>query len=155
VRIERILVPTDFSENAQVALEAGYDLARQLGARVYVLHVQDETTLRTAVKEGLLRPDSTDQELESEVAEMIEQRLSISIAGLGSDVTVERVSRRGDPKVVVVEYAREIDADLVVVGMRGTSAMEHVVAAVLGSVAERVTRRSPCPTLVVRLDHRK
>lgn len=156
MRIERILLPTDFSENAQVALEAAYHLAGQLGARLYLLHVQDETALRTAVKQGLLRPDSTDEELEAEVAKIIEQRFSSSLAGLsGEDVEIEHVSRRGDPKFVVVEYTREIKADLVVVGMRGTTAMEQVMAAVLGSVAERVTRKSPCPTLVVRLEHKR
>lgn len=156
MRIETILVPTDFSANAQVALERGHEIARQLRASLFVLHVQDETTLRTAVKQGLLRPDSTDEELQTGVANLIMQRFSASLAGLScEDVAIERVSRRGDPKFVVVEYAKEVKADLVVVGMRGATAMEKVMAAVLGSVAERVMRKSPCPTVVVRLDHKR
>lgn len=156
MRIETILVPTDFSANAQVALEKGWEIARQLHAKLQVLHVQDETTLRTAVKQGLLRADSTDEELQAGVADLIKQRFSASLAGLSTeDVEVERVSRRGDPKFVVIEYAREVKADLVVVGMRGVSAMEKIKAAVLGSVAESVMRKSPCPTVVVRLDHKR
>ena len=50
MRIERILVPTDFSENSQVAFERAYSLARQLGAKLYVLHIQDGSVLRTAIK---------------------------------------------------------------------------------------------------------
>jgi nucleotide-binding universal stress UspA family protein len=49
--INTILVPTDFSENAHVAFETACDLALQLGAKLHVLHVQDESALRVAIKE--------------------------------------------------------------------------------------------------------
>lgn len=145
-----ILVATDFSENAQRAFERAHDLARQLGANLYILHAQDESSLRTAIKEGLLREDSTDEQLQQAIAQLTKGRFSQMMAGTGiSEVAVEHIARRGDPKRIISEFASEIGADLVVVGRRGTSLIDLV----LGSVADSVIRTSPCPVMVVRRDH--
>jgi nucleotide-binding universal stress UspA family protein len=154
MRIATILVPTDFSPNAQVAFKRAWDLARQTGAKLYVLHVQDEGTLRTAVKEGLLTEGWTQEVLEAQVGLLIDRRFSEMLAGADPlEVTVERATRRGDPKSVIIEFAGEISADIIVVGLSGVGAMEKLLAAVFGSVAERVIRKAPCPVVVVRLDH--
>ena len=154
MRITKILVPTDFSENAQIAFDRACELAGQLGAKLYVLHVQDGGVLRTAIKEELLCDDSTDRQLRESVKELIAERFSEMAAGLDrSEFNIEFQSCRGYPKTAIVHYAKEIEADLIVIGMRGITAMSMVTSAVLGSVAEHVLRRSCCPTLVVRLEH--
>jgi len=151
--ISTILAPTDFSETAQAAFARAYSLARQLDAKLCVLHVQDESVLRTAVKEGLVKQDSTDEELQAEVNQLIEMRFSEMLAGVApADVPIETCSRRGEPNSMIVKYAEEIKADLVVVGMNGITAMGQVASLILGSVCEHVLRASPCPTLVVRID---
>lgn len=71
-----------------------------------------------------------------------------------SELDVECLSRRGYAKPAIVQYAAEINADIVVIGMRGITAMSTLTSAAMGSVAEYVLRRSPCPTLVARLEHR-
>ena len=150
--IKIILVPVDFSENSQVAFEAAYDLALQLGAKLYVLHVQDESTLRIAIKEELLSQCSTDEELQSSVERLTEERFSKMFSSMDtSKVAIEHTSRRGDSDREIVAYAREIEADMIVIGRRGAG----IISAVLGSVAESVIRKSPCPVLVVRLEHKK
>ena len=155
MRIGRILVPTDFSENSQVAFERAYSLARQLGAKLYVLHIQDGSVLRTAIKEELLSADSTDEQLQASVQELTAERFSEMTAGLDrSELDIECRSRRGYSKAAIIDYAEEINADIVVIGMRGVTAMSMVTSAALGSVAEWVLRRSPCPTLIVRTEHR-
>jgi nucleotide-binding universal stress UspA family protein len=155
MRIEKILMPTDFSKNAQSAFEVACDLGRQLGAKLYLLHIQDGNALRIAIKEELVSADSTDEQLQTAVQELIERRFSEMSAGLDRfEVSTECVSRRGSPKTGIVHYAEEIDADIVVIGMRGVTAMSMVTSAALGSVAEWVLRRSPCPTLIVRTEHR-
>jgi nucleotide-binding universal stress UspA family protein len=146
-----ILVATDFSENAQRAFERACDLARQLGAKLYLLHVHDESALRTAIREGLLREDSTDDQLQQAVAQLTEERFSQMMAGTDtSEVKIECLARRGDPKSIISNLAREIGADLVVVGRRGKGLIDLVV----GSVTDCVIRNSPCPVLVVRRDHK-
>ncbi|MBI4482965.1 MAG: universal stress protein [Acidobacteria bacterium] len=156
MRIEKILVPTDFSENAQLAFDEAYNLARQLGAKLYLLHVQDESTLRTAIKEGLLHPGATDEEVQAQVEKLTEMRFSRMLAGrIPSECPVEHLTRRGDPKVTIPDYANEIKADMVVVGKHGATAMTRIKTALLGSVAEAVIRKSPCPVLVVVGDRKR
>ena len=154
MKITNILVPTDFSRNAQRAFDKACSLARQMGATIHLLHVRDESALRTAVKEGLLQADSTDEELQAAVEQLVEQRFSGMLAGLDrSEVRVDTLSRRGDPKALIVDYAREINADIVVMGTHGASMVEKIRSAMMGSIAESVIRKSPCPVLMVRLDH--
>jgi len=153
--IKTILVPTDFSEHAQRAFERACDLAGQLGAKVYLLHVQSASALRIAVKEGLLDGASTDEELQTAVAQLIEERFSEVLSGSDrSQISIERVWRRGEPGAVITAYAKEIGADLVVIGRRGAGLLEDVRAAVIGSVAESLVRKSPCPVMIVRRDHK-
>lgn len=154
MRISTILVPTDFSPNAQIAFKRAWDLARQTGAMVCVLHVQDESTLRTAVKEGFLREDSTEQELAEQVEQLIDRRFAEMLAGFDeSEVRFEHMTRRGDPKAVIITFAEEIHADIIAIGLTGAGAVEKLIGAVFGSVADSVVRKSPCPALVVRLEH--
>ena len=156
MRIQTILVPTDFSKNAHVAVEKGCELAQQLGANLYLLHAQDESTLRTAIKEELFDGDATDELLQARVKKMVAARFSELLATLNyTDLKIRSLSLRGDPKFLITQYASEINADLVVIGMRGVTAASRIVSAVIGSVTEYVMRSSPCPTLVVRLDHER
>lgn len=152
--IKTILVPTDFSEHAQRAFESAGDLASQLGAKLYLLHVQTDSALRTAIKEGLLDGARTDEELLDAVNQLIEERFSQVLCAVNhSQFPIEHTSRRGDPDSVIPAFADEIGADLIVIGRRGTGFMDEVRAAVIGSVTQGVLRKSPCPVLVVRREH--
>lgn len=150
----KILVATDFSENAQSAFESAYELACESRAGLYLLHVQDENTLRMAIKEGLLSADSTDDKLAMDVNQLIDMRFSNMVAGLDpSEVSIQRVIAQDNPKTAIVDLADEIHADIVVIGIGGVTAMERLMGALLGSVAEYVVRKSPCPVLLVRPEH--
>jgi nucleotide-binding universal stress UspA family protein len=152
--IKTILVPTDFSEHAQRAFEIGLSLARQLGASLHLLHVQHESSLRTAIREGLFKPDATDEELRATVAELNEHRLCTILATADvAGAEIIHCTRRGESAIVISDYAAEFKADLMVVGRRGISLMDTLRTGVLGSVAETLIRKSPCPVLVVRREH--
>ena len=152
--IKTILVPTDFSEHAHRAFERACDLAGQLGAKIYLFHVQTESALRTAIKEGLLGEASTDEEVLTAVSQSIEERFSQTLSAVDrAQISIEHSSRRGDPDAVIPAYAEEIGADLIVIGRRGSGFMNEVRATVIGSVTEGVIRKSPCPVMVVRLEH--
>ena len=153
--IKTILVPTDFSEHAQRAFERAFELAAQLGAKLYILHVQTESALRTAIKEGLLDAASTNEALQYAVEQLIEQRFSQTLCVVDqSQVVIQQVTRRGDPVVVIPAYATEVGADLIVIGRRGSGLIDEMRAAVIGSATEGVIRKSPCPVMVVRREHR-
>ncbi|MEK6408963.1 MAG: universal stress protein [Acidobacteriota bacterium] len=153
VMIKTILVPTDFSEHAQRAFERASDLARQLDAKLYLLHVQTGSDLRIAVREGLLAGTSTDEEVHKAVEQLTEQRFSTLCGADPSQLPIEHTCRRGEPGAVIVAYAKEIGADLVVVGRRGAGLLEEMREAVIGSVTENVIKKSPCPVMVVRREH--
>jgi len=94
MRIQTILVPTDFSSNAQVAVEKGCELALELAAKLYLLHVQDESTLRTAIKKGLLTKESSDEDLQAKVKQLIHAGFSDALSKVNdSKVAVEYLSR--------------------------------------------------------------
>jgi nucleotide-binding universal stress UspA family protein len=150
--IQTILVPVDFSENSQVAFEIAYDLSLQLGAKLHVLHVQDESTMRIAVKEGLFSQCSTDEELQAAVGKLSEDRFAKMFSSVDiSKIAIEHLSRRGDADKEIVAYASEIKADMIAIGRRGAG----IISAVLGTVAESLVRKSPCPVLVIRSEHKK
>ena len=152
--IKTILVPTDFSAHALRAFEVACDLAVQLGAKLYLLHVQMESDLRTAIKEGCFVDAATDEELHDVIRKLIEERFSKTLSAVDhSQISIEHTSRRGDADAVITAYATEIGADLIVVGRRGTGFMNEIRAAVVGSVTQAVIRKAPCPVLVVRLGH--
>ncbi|MGA9772114.1 MAG: universal stress protein [Blastocatellia bacterium] len=149
--IQTILVPVDFSQHSQVAFDTAYDLALQLSAKLYVLNVQDESALRIAIQEGLFSQCSSDEELQRAVKQLTKDRFAKMFSSLDiSKVAIEHLSRRGDSDREIVAYAREIEADMIVIGRRGTG----IISAALGSVSESVIRKSPCPVLVVRLEHK-
>ena len=152
--IKTILVPTDFSDHAQRALEKACDLAAQLGAKIYLLHVQAESSLRTAIKEGLFDAASTDEKLREAVNQLIEERFSQILGAVNcSQIAIEHTNRRGDPDALIPSYADEVGADLIVMGRHGAGFIDEVRAAVIGSVTAAVIRKSPCPVMLVRREH--
>jgi nucleotide-binding universal stress UspA family protein len=66
---------------------------------------------------------------------------------LPGDYTVLRNVRHGSPFLEIIRYAKELDIDLIVMGTHGRTGLAHVL---LGSVAEKVVRKAPCPVLTVR-----
>jgi nucleotide-binding universal stress UspA family protein len=63
---------------------------------------------------------------------------------------VEELTREGYPATVIEEAAEQLEADLIVIGSRGRSGLKHLL---LGSIAERVVQKAPCPVLTVKSPH--
>jgi nucleotide-binding universal stress UspA family protein len=141
IKLDRILAPTDFSDHSGQAVQYACELAKRFGAELRLLHVVQPPSSVIAygapVPEEVLHPQSEAQkELESlEVpdAEQIRQ--------------VVREIQSGPPFVEIVRYAKANDVDLIVMGTHGRTGIVH---ALLGSVAEKVVRKAPCPVLTVR-----
>ena len=139
--LKRILLPTDFSETAQDAVEYARDLAAGYGATLHLLYVipDPHTQPWAGAASGIVIPDLlTEWETEA--------RGQLAAIELG-DLSTVRVTRVGHPFVEIVRYAKEHEIDLVVMGTHGRGAVKHML---LGSVAEKVVRTAPCPVLTVR-----
>ena len=144
ILLKRILVPTDFSEPSQAALRYARALAEAFKAEMTILHVLEDPFLYAPVSEGYVPPANFYEDMRRAA----EERLSELLAGdQQQELPVTRIIRQGDPFVEIVRYAKESESDLIVVGTHGRGAIAHIL---LGSVAERVVRKAPCPVLTVR-----
>lgn len=138
---QHILVPIDFSANAEHAFDYALRLARPLQARVTVLHVIEP--LLMGHRDPL--PYLSMHELEGRITEQVSAyQARVTAAGLPGDFAV----LHGVPYEVIVDTARTAQADLIVMGTHGRTGLAHVL---VGSVAERVIRLAHCPVLVLRI----
>jgi nucleotide-binding universal stress UspA family protein len=143
----RILAATDFSPTGEHACAVAASLAKQLGAELHVAHAFDipltvVTPYEVAIPDGLIR--------DSRAA--ARKKLDATVAGLrGEGVDAQPHLTEVPAAPAIADLARELSADLVVIGTRGRTGLKHVL---LGSVAERTLRLAPCPVLTVKsADH--
>jgi len=140
ITLERILVPTDFSECAEQARSYAAELAKRFASEVHLLHVVAPLALPGYVgpiPEDLLHPEEgARKELEAWDEPALKEAKQVI-----------RAVSMGTPFVEVIRYARDRNVDLIVMGTHGRSGIAH---ALIGSVTERVVRKSPCPVLTVR-----
>lgn len=141
--LDTIVVATDFSEHSRHALDWAIELARPLGARVVVLHAY-ALPLVGILDASLLVDASTAARLSNEAQAALDAEVA-RVTGRG--VTIEGRLREGDAREVLPQSATEAGAAMLVVGSHGRRGIQR---ALLGSVAESVTRSSPVPVVVVR-----
>lgn len=132
---QKILVPTDNSECAQVAVDYAVDLAQHYDATVHVLNVVDARCLENAPHYEKSQKDAAG--VTATVAEQLEN----------DDIAVEQAVQTDVPHQAILSYATEQDIDLIAMGTHGRTGVERYL---LGSVTEKVVRRSDVPVLTVR-----
>jgi len=133
-----IVFPTDFSHASDAALQHAEALAKQSAARLLIVHVE-EPPLAYGGGElyyGLPEPSS------ERILKMLEDVKP-------SDPSVPYTHRltMGDPAGEVVRIAEDENAEMIIIGTHGRTGMTRLL---MGSVAEAIVRRAPCPVLVYR-----
>lgn len=145
--LRRILVPVDFSECSRAALGHAAVLAKSFGATIDLLYVWEAPAF--VAPEAMVGAAGTTQtlaQLASDQAEAAMREFSEQAEKDGIQIAATRVEQ-GDPARTVVEVAERDGFDLIAMGTHGRSGFAHLL---LGSVAEKVVRRSSCPVLTVR-----
>lgn len=144
MKLAKILVPTDFSEHAQQALETAVSLAKPFGATIHLLHVVQLPVVPMMPEAAPVIPVTFWQELREHAQRNLEkQKAKLGTAGVACELEViEDV-----PGFAISAAAERAKADLIVMGSRGLTGLKH---ALLGSVAERTVRAAPCPVLTVK-----
>lgn len=145
IQIPSILVPIDFSEYGNQALRYGCALAEKFGSQVHLLHVVDD--YYPFIPEASVFTDRRDEYLGGLRAGAERELAKLPQAGWCPAERVTRVVSVGTPFVEIVRYAKEHNIGLIVIGSHGRGGLAHVL---MGSVAERVVRKAPCPVLTVR-----
>ena len=138
-KIERILVPTDFSDCSTKAFHDAVTLARKTKATLLLAHVFDPNT--SSVDRLLLGPPIFPK---LKIGQALDQ-MAHPEREKGS--LIETHLLKGDPPAEIVKAAKEFNCDLIVMGTHGRTGMEHFL---MGSVVEQVIRSSAVPVLVVR-----
>ena len=141
-KFARILVPTDFSQNAQEALQFAVLLASQLGAKITLLHAIEWQT--DAKMLGALEFISElNKEAEARAARRLEK---LARATVPADLLEETILRFGQPHLQIVEVANELHIDLILISSQGRTGLRGVL---LGCTAARTVRHASCPVLTV------
>lgn len=148
INLKTILVPSDFSECSDAALRYGLELARRFDARVHLLHVVQDPVTHPWAAEGLAVAlfDIVDQWQKE-----AQQRLAGSVPAADAG-RVTAVATVASTYQEILRYAAEHQVDLIVMGTHGRGGVSHML---LGSIAEKVVRRAPCPVLTVRHPQRE
>ena len=149
IRVNNILVATDFSTPSDVALAYGRDLARSYGSNLYVLHVAENAFLLFGGDPATAFVPDQQAEIERTAREQIDALMTdddrTMLHATSVVVTAVGVAQ------AIVDYASAHASDLIVMGTHGRGAVAHLL---VGSVAERVVRLAPCPVLTVRSPER-
>lgn len=138
----KILIPTDGSKTAEVAIRHGVGLAKELGAKVYGLYVIDISAFAGIPTEAIW--ESMRSLLEEEGKRAL---ATVERTAKEQGVQYELLIREGIPSEDVTKVAEDEGTDLIVMGTAGRTGLNRFL---LGSVAEKVVKTAPCPVMVVR-----
>jgi nucleotide-binding universal stress UspA family protein len=145
IDLHRILVPTDFSKHSHNALGYAAAFAEKFGAELFLLHVVQDLALFIPEAVSVAPPAVPPiEQMTAAVREALDRLVRENDLGR---LTVHCEVREGTPFYEIIQFAREAEIDLIIMGTHGRSGLAHVL---LGSVSERVVRKAPCPVLTVR-----
>jgi nucleotide-binding universal stress UspA family protein len=158
--VRSIVVGTDGSGPADEAVRQAIALASREGARLHLVtayhhqQILPETTIWSNDPKGVIdtgRTEARGPHSETvnlrEVAESVLKRAAGD--ALSTGVEVETHARKGQPAEVIIEVAKQEQADLIVVGSRGLTGIKRYL---LGSVSSKVSEHAPCNVMIVRAD---
>lgn len=140
---QKILLPTDGSEAAEVAAKEGIKLAKILNSKLHILYVIDVSAFAGIPTEAVW--ENMRSLLEEEGKKALERVKALAEAeGFHN---VECLIKEGVPAKEIISTAKEIEVDLIVMGTSGKSGLDRFL---IGSVTERVVRTSKIPVLIIR-----
>ena len=146
IKLDRSLVPTDFSDFSKPALTYGCAMAARFDAELHLLHVVPDPAMLVP-EAAAFSVESMEAQTEMLRIEATKTLNTLPPDGWSDGKPVVREVRVGAAFMEIIDYAREKDIDLIVIGTHGRSGLMHVL---MGSVAERIVRKSPCPVLTVK-----
>ncbi len=141
--LKKILCPVDHSECSYLALKYAISLALKDKVKIYLMHVIDVRQYDTGIYMfGVMKPGEID------ISKIHADLLKSLPEGTTDLIEVETIVVEGVPYNEIINTAKEIGADMIVIGTHGRTGLSHFT---MGSVAEKVVRKAPCPVLTVRM----
>lgn len=144
-KIKHILAATDLSEEASLAINRGFVLAKAIGAHLTVAHAVGVDAL-SPFREWL--GDNIDT-LHQSIVDDASQQLNALVAQspLKGDCSLSICIERGYARTVIPAYAETHDVDIIVLGAHGAGFIQRML---MGSTASQLLRKSKCPVLIVK-----
>jgi nucleotide-binding universal stress UspA family protein len=141
MKAKTILFPTDFSSCSDAGLEHATALARDLGAKMLIVHVEEPPIAYGGgeMYYGIPEPDT--EEL---------RRMLSRVVPKDPAIPYEHRLLTGSPAQAILDLAKEEGVDLIVMGTHGRTGLTRLL---LGSVAEVVVRKAPCPVFTYKEPH--
>lgn len=143
INIKNILCPIDYSVYSEKALTYAIEFAEKYGARLYLIHVLD-IRIYDINDPDLYNVNVVDKETLDTLRERLLRCISEETKG---KISVEAIVVQGVPFAEIIKVSKEYMIDLIVLGTHGRTGLSH---AIMGSVAEKVVRKAPCPVLTIR-----
>ncbi|MEL7499987.1 MAG: universal stress protein [Planctomycetota bacterium] len=138
-----VIVPFDFSETSKHAVEVTTKMADKTTS-LHIVHVIEPTTTLMSFDPALAVPPTLDQDRHDIATKQMEK-----LFGDEEYAHIKRHCISGDPGIEIIKLAEELRANLIVMPSHGRTGLNRLL---LGSVAERVSRLSKCPVLILRGD---
>jgi nucleotide-binding universal stress UspA family protein len=142
--VRNVLAPVDFSEHSRDALGVARDVAGSYGARLQLFHVWEDVLHPAFYNMGAMSIKDLQPDIEDRTIGALQELLAETP---GPAVETDFHTTEGHAAREIVDFAVENATDLIVIATHGLTGVEHFL---LGSVAEKVVRRAPCPVLVVK-----
>ena len=140
--MNRVLIALDYDPTAKKVAKSGYSIAAAMGAEIILLHVIEDLTVYSLsyLNMGPLQLDSV-----VELKEASQQFLDKTKLFLG-DLTIQTVVKEGNFADSIIQTAKELDVDIIVMGSLSKKWLENIV---LGSVSQKVMLQSTIPMFIV------
>ncbi len=144
VAFKELVVPTDFSEHSLRAVDYGVEIGERFSSHLTLVYVIEpllqaaDLTWTTVDFEELNKAHK--QTAEKQLAQIVAERVP-------KDLVCDTAILYGKPFVEILKFAKNENADLIVMATHGRGAISHLL---MGSTAEKVVRKAPCPVLTVK-----
>lgn len=142
IKLKKILCPIDFSICSKYALNYAIDLSLKDNAKIYLIYVVEThlDEMRDILNQIDLLPNNRQEDIHAQLNDLIPENTKKHIQS-------ETLVAKGVPYIEIIKAAKDLLADLIVMGTHGKTGLEHIL---IGSVAERVIQKAPCPVLSIR-----
>ena len=144
VAFKEILVPTDFSEHSLRALDYAVEIAEKFSSELKLLYVIEPLLQAADLSWGSVNFEQLNKSHRQSAEEQLER---LTAERIPKSVACETNIATGKPFVEIIKEAKANNSDLIVMATHGRGAVAHLL---MGSTAEKVVRKAPCPVLTVK-----
>lgn len=144
-KYKKVLFCTDFSENSDCAFDYAFGVAKRDEGMLYILHVIPD--IPNQYYSVFYSSKENFKKIKKAIQENIDERYQDQYLSQIQDKTkVQIVTRSGSEAEEILKFIRKEHIDIVVMGTHGRTGLKHVL---MGSVADKIARRSPIPVFII------